>query len=78
MLARQVDPGRVQEFMRSYEDATSRPHGYLVLDLKPTTSDQDRLKTNIVPVEIANFMQKQSYRQPPLLNAMYGAEQRMK
>ena len=38
MLARQVNPGRVQEFMRSYEDATSRPHGYLMLDLKPTTN----------------------------------------
>jgi hypothetical protein len=25
MLARQVNPGRLQEFMRSYEDATSRP-----------------------------------------------------
>ena len=78
MLARQVDPGRVQEFMRSYEDATSRPHGYLMLDLKPTTSDQDRLKTNILPSEIAKFIQKQSYRQPPLANAMYDAEQRMK
>jgi hypothetical protein len=30
MLARQINPGKVQEFMRSYEDATSRPHGYLV------------------------------------------------
>ena len=38
MLARQVNPGKVQEFMRSYEDATSRPHGYLMLDLKPTSS----------------------------------------
>jgi hypothetical protein len=37
MLARQINPGKVQEFMRSYEDATSRPHGYLMLDLKPTT-----------------------------------------
>ena len=78
MLARQINPGKVQEFMRSYEDATSRPHGYLMLDLKPTTSDQDRLKTNILPGEIAKFIQKQSYRQPPLLNAMYDAEQRMK
>jgi hypothetical protein len=77
MLAKQVDPGRVQEFMRSYEDATSRPHGYLMLYLKPT-SDQDRLKTNILPGEIAKFIQKQSYRQPPLVNAMYDAEQRMK
>jgi hypothetical protein len=49
-----------------------------MLDLKPTTSDQDRLKTNILPGEIAKFIQKQSYRQPPLLNAMYDVEQRMK
>ena len=78
MLARQVNPGKVQEFMRSYEDATSRPHGYLMLDLKPTTDDQQRLKTNVLPGEIAKFLHKQSYRQPPLVNAMYDAEQRMK
>ena len=78
MLARQVNPGKVQEFMRSYEDATRRPHGYLMLDLKPTTDDQQRLKTNILPGEIAKFIQKQSYRQPPLVNAMYDAEERMK
>jgi hypothetical protein len=78
MLARQINPGRVQEFMSSYEDATSRHHGYLMLDLKPTTSDQDRLKTNILPEEIAKFLQKQSYRQPPLVNAVYDAEQRIK
>jgi hypothetical protein len=51
MLARQVYPGRVQELTRSYEHATSRPHGYLMLDLKPTTDDQQRLKTNILPGE---------------------------
>ena len=73
MLARQINPGKVQEFMRSYADAMSRPHGYLMLDLKPTTSDQDRLKTNILPGEIAKFIQKQSYRQPPLVNAMHDA-----
>jgi hypothetical protein len=79
MLARQINPGKVQEFMRSYEDATSRPHGYLMLDLKSTTDDQQRLKTNgILPGEIAKFIQKQSCRQPPLVNAMYDAEQRMK
>ena len=46
--------------------------------LKPTTDDQQRLKTNILPGEIEKFIQKQSYRQPPLVNAMYDAEQRMK
>ena len=65
MLGRQVNPGKVQEFMRSYEDATRRPHGYLMLDLKPTTDDQQRLKTNVLPGEIAKFLHKQSYRQPP-------------
>ena len=44
-LARQISPGRVQEFMRSYEKATSRPHGYLMQDLKPTSDDQQRLPT---------------------------------
>ena len=78
MLARQVNPGRVQEFMRSYVDATSRPHGYLLLDLKPITSDQVRLKTDLPSGEIVKFIQKQSYRQPPLVNAIYDAEQRMK
>jgi hypothetical protein len=73
MLARQINPGKVQEFMRSYEDATSLPHGYLMLDLKQTTDDQQRLKTNVLPGEIAKFLQKQSYRQPPLSNAMYDA-----
>ena len=48
MLARPVNPGKVQGFMRSYEDATRRSHGYLMLDLKPTTDDQQRLKTKTV------------------------------
>ena len=30
--ARQVNPGGVQEFMKSYEAATSRPPAYLKLD----------------------------------------------
>ena len=77
MLARQVNPGRVQEFMRSYEKATSQPHGYLMLDLKPSTDDQQRLKTNVLPGEIDKFLQKQSYSQPPVLDAMYDAKKQM-
>ena len=77
MLARQVNPGKVQEFMAVYEEATSRPHGYLMLDLKPTTDDQQRRKTNVLPEEVSKFMQKQSYLQPPALNAMYDAEKQM-
>jgi hypothetical protein len=49
-----------------------------MLDLKLTRDDQQRLKTNVLPGEIAKFLHKQSYRQPPHANAMYDAEQRMK
>jgi hypothetical protein len=49
-----------------------------MLDLKPTTNHQDRLKVNIPPGEVAEFARKQSYQQAPLVNAMYDAEQRMK
>ncbi len=63
--------------MAVYEKATSRLHGYLMLDLKPTTDDNQRLETNILPGEIGKFLPKQSYNHPPVLNAMYDAEKRM-
>ena len=70
---------------QDYQDATSQPHGYLMLDLKPTTDDRQRFKTNVLPGEVqqgdtdvmTKFVQKQSYLQPPALNAMYNAEKRM-
>ena len=34
-------------FMKRFEEATSRPYGYLVIDLKSSTSEQDRLQTDI-------------------------------
>ena len=33
--------------MRKFELATARPYGYLVLDLKSSTSKQDRLQIDI-------------------------------
>ena len=53
ILARQVNPEHVQEFIikTCEEGATKRPHGYFMLDLKPTTDDQDRLKSNVLPKE---------------------------
>ena len=33
--------------MKRFEEATSRPYGYLVVDLKSSTSEQDRLRTDI-------------------------------
>jgi hypothetical protein len=49
-----------------------------MLDLKPTKDEQQLLKTNVLPGKIGKFIQKQSYQQPPLVNAMYEAKQRMR
>ncbi len=39
-LAKQMYPGRTESFMRKYEEAVSRPYGYLLVDLKPNTSEK--------------------------------------
>ena len=38
--------------MKNDEEATSRPHGYLMLELRPTTDDWQRLKPNVLPGEL--------------------------
>ena len=51
-LAKQMYPGNVKHLRESYEDATSKPYGYLLIDLKPDTPDTLRLRTDIFPGEI--------------------------
>ena len=34
-----------------YEEAVKRPFGYLLIDLKTTTQDNCRLRTNVLPSE---------------------------
>ena len=46
-LARRIYPSTSVTCMKQFEEATSRPYGYLVVDLKSGTSEQDRLRTNI-------------------------------
>jgi hypothetical protein len=38
-------------FMKRFQNATSRPHGYLVVDLKSCTLEQDRLRKNVFETE---------------------------
>ena len=38
------------------KDATSRPYGYLLVDLKPGTEEQLRVRTNIFPDEEPQFV----------------------
>ena len=51
-LAKQMHPGNVAYLRDSYVDATSKPYGYLLIDLKADTDDLIRLRTDIFPGEI--------------------------
>jgi hypothetical protein len=48
-LGRQIFPERVKYFREAFADATTRPYGYLLVDLKTTTPDDLRLRTDIFP-----------------------------
>ena len=50
-LARQMFPGKSSFFIEAYEDASSKPHGYLMIDLKQTTENRNRIQTGITPDE---------------------------
>lgn len=46
-LAKQMYPSRTSFLVSAYEDATGAPYGYLVIDLRPETSEQKRVYTDI-------------------------------
>jgi hypothetical protein len=50
-FARQVEPHNAKFIYEAYTDATARPHGYLVFDLKQETPEDMRYRTNIFPGE---------------------------
>jgi len=50
-LARQMCPSSWKFAIEAYEDATSAPYGYLLIDLKPEQDEQCRLRTNVFPGE---------------------------
>ena len=50
-LAKQMYPGKLKYVQEAFKDATSKPHGYLLFDLRQETPDHLRLRTNIIPPE---------------------------
>ena len=51
-LAKQISPGNTRSVHEAFQDATSKPFGYLFFDFKATTPEKLRLRTNIFPGEI--------------------------
>lgn len=48
-LARQMFPGKVNFFMEAFDNAASKPHGYLFIDFKQATENKNRVQTGITP-----------------------------
>lgn len=48
-MARQIYPRNIQFMNEIFEDATSGPYGYLLMDLTQTTPDHLRFRTKIFP-----------------------------
>lgn len=51
ILARQMYPGNAKFLIEAFGDATSKPYGYLLIDLKPDTEERLRIRTNIFQEE---------------------------
>lgn len=51
VLARQISPENPRFITEAFTDATSRPFGYLVLDLHQLTPEEHRIRTNIFSSE---------------------------
>lgn len=51
-LARQMFPEKPKHLQEAYKDATSKPYGYLFIDLKSSTPESYRLRSQILPGEV--------------------------
>ena len=52
-------PGNSQFLIEAFQDATKQAHGYLLIDLKPSTEDKLRVRTGLLPSDkIVVYVQK--------------------
>ncbi|KAL9988568.1 hypothetical protein ACROYT_G003026 [Oculina patagonica] len=91
-LAKQMYPGQTAWFMKQYEDAVQRPFGYLFVDLKPTTQESCRLRTNVLPgeerfdkgevegnvsKELVQYLKQQNLMTPPVISKLQRLQNNM-
>lgn len=51
-LAKQMYPVKSRFFVDAFKDATMQPYGYLIVDLKPDTPEEYRLRTGVFPDDV--------------------------
>ncbi|XP_033741828.1 uncharacterized protein LOC117328408 [Pecten maximus] len=62
-LARQMYPENDQHLMRYFKDATQKPYGYLLVDLKPSTSESLRMRSDILSEQSIKGQRDQTNQQ---------------
>ena len=66
-LGRQMFPNNPKYLVESYTDATKEHYSYLLIDLKPQTEDNYRLRANIFPGETTTvYLPKKGYKKGKL------------
>ncbi len=80
----------IKQYM--YEEAVRRPFGYLFVDLKPTTQESYRLRTNVLPseerfhkgevednvsMELLQYLKQQHLMAPPVIPKMQRLQNNM-
>ena len=91
-LAKQMYPSETAWFIKEYEEAVRRPYGYLFVDLRPTTPDRCRLRTNVLPgeerfdkgfeenrisQELLRYLKQQTLTVPPPISEMQRIQNNM-
>ena len=91
-LAKQMYPSETAWFIKEYEEAMRRPYGYLFVDLRPTTPERCRLRTNVLPgeerfdkgfdenrisQELLQYLKQQSLMVPPPISEMQRIQNNM-
>jgi len=68
VFARQMYPNNPNKFMTKYKEGTQRPYGFLFIDLKQNTPDEERLKTDIFKDNMGNdSYSRQMIDSPPFM-----------
>ena len=91
-LAKQMYPSETAWFIKEYEEAVRRPYGYLFVDLRPTTPERCRLRTNVLPgeerfdkgfdenrisQELLKYLKQQTLMVPPPISEMQRIQNNM-
>lgn len=79
-LAEQMFPGHTKFMQESFQDATKKPYGYLLCNLKPETPNDFCLRINIFPGEMGrlSMLTSERYKKTAVIENQLSMAQRLR